>query len=649
MSYHPEVCEPRLLLTGDPPNTLSISGLSTSVESGDSVTCSGAFSDNDIAMHSFTQQWTVTDTSGVVATGSGPSLTFTAGAAGNYTVSYTVTDNDDMESSDPATMPLTVTAGAPPSASISGPTLASAGDLINLYGTYIDAHMAQHTFTESWSVTGPSSFSGTTGAISFTPTATGTYSVAYTVTDNQGPSSTATYSVVVGSLALQASLDTQVFVTPGGDVTLSGTISDSFPSDNPVMQVAWGDGTTGSYTPGTGSFSLTHNYGSTTSAALLPVSATVTSNVLPTASALWNDNIAAVELKITDEDSTFNPLMLLASSYNGTTIDTTYHQAATEDVDVIVPSGYSGPSLSLAITSNGSTLWNDEEFGSPFSSSTLMPATGGGLHQVVYVDPAQGSGNVTATLLSNATNSQLGEEQKNVGGQTFSLGQLPSWLGGAATKAAIDSALSPVVEQLKQAIDDKIFELEGTSDDWVTQATRLSDFKTNLDSYVSDAEDKADTLVAGKVNAVANWILPPGSNAALLVNPLKTQFANGAVTVAPDVIIANPLTLLSNELDAIANNQPGAAEAAMKDPSSYFQNFGAKFTYLQKGLPAMQVRLGVADLSPGVNWFDKTYTLDVTVYQAVLPSIFTADIGFSFTLVPSRAEASAIPNIRLRF
>lgn len=117
------------------------------------------------------------------------------------------------ETSDPATVTVTAKAPDPPVASISGTTTAITGDAVELTGAYTDARLATDTFTETWAVTGPGSFSasGSGGAIDFTPSAAGTYHALYTVTD------------VTDSLSDSASQDVVVSAPPLPEVTIVAT------------------------------------------------------------------------------------------------------------------------------------------------------------------------------------------------------------------------------------------------------------------------------------------------------------------------------------------------------------------------------------------------------------------------------------------
>lgn len=88
-----EVCELRFVLSA--PYGLTISGPGAPIDVGSTATCSGVFNDDNLAMDTFPQQWNVSGP-GISSpiTGSGDFITFTASAAGNFTVTYVVTDND---------------------------------------------------------------------------------------------------------------------------------------------------------------------------------------------------------------------------------------------------------------------------------------------------------------------------------------------------------------------------------------------------------------------------------------------------------------------------------------------------------------------------------------------------------------------------
>jgi large repetitive protein len=162
---------------------------------GDVVVLRGTFTDPGATdTHQF--NWVVRDPSGrVVATGSGPSVTFVPADNGLYTAAFTVTDDDGGSST--ATVRVTV-ANAPPTVAIVGPTLSMSGRPVSFTAAVTDPGSAD-THTITWQVikaNGKVVATGTGSQLQFTPTP-GTYTIECTVTDDDGAVVTTTQTLTV--------------------------------------------------------------------------------------------------------------------------------------------------------------------------------------------------------------------------------------------------------------------------------------------------------------------------------------------------------------------------------------------------------------------------------------------------------------------
>jgi hypothetical protein len=135
-------------------------------------------------------------------------------ATGNFSLAVTVTDSQSPAKTASASLPLSVTATIAPLTITSN---AVAGAISNQpYGATLSATGGTAPYT--WSVTGlPAglSLSGN-GVISGTPTATGNFSLAVTVTDSQSPAKTASATLPLSVTAAIAPLTiTSTAVAPG--------------------------------------------------------------------------------------------------------------------------------------------------------------------------------------------------------------------------------------------------------------------------------------------------------------------------------------------------------------------------------------------------------------------------------------------------
>ncbi|MFO0841172.1 MAG: PKD domain-containing protein [Gemmataceae bacterium] len=183
------------------PQAVSLGGDQT-VSEGSLAAFTASFTDPGDDTH--TLGWAVTDATGaVVATGAGSSFTFIPADNGVYTVSLTVADEDGGYTT--ASAALTANNVAPGSVD-AGPDVALIlGQSATFTGSYSDPGSAD-THTTAWQVLNASGAVVAGGAgttFTFTPSAAGSFTVAFTVTDDDGGvgSDTATLTVAPAQTA----------------------------------------------------------------------------------------------------------------------------------------------------------------------------------------------------------------------------------------------------------------------------------------------------------------------------------------------------------------------------------------------------------------------------------------------------------------
>jgi hypothetical protein len=155
----------------------------------------------------------------VVASGTGPSLTFTPDATGTYFVTLTATDTNGNVGTTQATIDVATT--LPPTAHITSPTYSSGQVHLTLAGSDPSSsdQAAGFTYTLDWgdgtaqnpdTVTVPASPGNASGVTLGHAYAPGTYTAALTATDTNGQVSAIATAVLV------------ISTTAGDDITLSG-------------------------------------------------------------------------------------------------------------------------------------------------------------------------------------------------------------------------------------------------------------------------------------------------------------------------------------------------------------------------------------------------------------------------------------------
>jgi hypothetical protein len=181
-------------------------GPEQTVNEGQQADFVGSFTDpgsND----NHTTAWTVLDSGGgTVASGSGLNFSFTPDDNDTFTVTFSVTDDDGgVGSKDVMLTSLNVS----PSADAGADQMADAGQVVTFTGTFTDPGTAD-THTYLWEVeasNGQNVPDGTEQSFSFTPTAGGTYTLTFTVTDDDN-------GVGMDSAVLTVEMDTYTIYMP---------------------------------------------------------------------------------------------------------------------------------------------------------------------------------------------------------------------------------------------------------------------------------------------------------------------------------------------------------------------------------------------------------------------------------------------------
>ena len=174
-----------------------------------------------------------------------PTLTFTPTACGLYLAALAVNDGTVAAGSDSVSLYNT----AAPSAQVivTPGTAVTAGTIVNLQAVVADVAL-RRSLSYAWTITpnngGPVITATTsTGAFAFTPTATGNYTVALTVTDDQNRSAVSTPVLIRVARAVPTVTISGAPLTtaPGAPVTLTGSATDVDPNQS-------GSGTGNTYT-----------------------------------------------------------------------------------------------------------------------------------------------------------------------------------------------------------------------------------------------------------------------------------------------------------------------------------------------------------------------------------------------------------------
>ena len=211
----------------------------------------------DESVYAETWEWDFGD--GSTSTAQNPIHTYAT--AGTYSVTLTVTDDDDLTAT--VTQSVVVTSGnLPPVVEAGDDLTGSEGAPIVFSGSYTDSgDTGEHTI--AWTFGDGAEASGT-----LTPAHTyadnGIYTATLTVTDALGGSSSDTLTVTVENAPPVISgftLPTDP-VALGATVTATATFTEAGTADTHTATWAWGDGTTTTGTVAAGSVSATRTYAS---------------------------------------------------------------------------------------------------------------------------------------------------------------------------------------------------------------------------------------------------------------------------------------------------------------------------------------------------------------------------------------------------
>ncbi|QDU49638.1 PKD domain-containing protein [Gimesia panareensis] len=142
----------------------------------------------------------------------------------------------------PVPPPAVIVKNVDPVATISGLSTVDEGTLVTFNGSFTDQGTLD-THTESWTVTsdnGQVIAPGSGGSFSFTPDDNGIYTIAYTVTDDDGGSDTQEFELTVENVDPTLSdITVNDEIDENGLATLSGIINDPGTADTFALVIDW--------------------------------------------------------------------------------------------------------------------------------------------------------------------------------------------------------------------------------------------------------------------------------------------------------------------------------------------------------------------------------------------------------------------------
>jgi len=266
-----------LVFIDTPPTITTLSLLQPTINEGDQLWLSGAFSDPDAGQsHTVIIDWGDGTTRTLSFSGAfwdfatGHTYKDNPSSTPTYTIKVTVTD--PLGATGTGSTPVTVNNLPPVVTNVTGPTAVvatGAATSVTAYFTdpgVLDTHTCLFAFgdgqTRSPLVT-ETNGSGSCKA-SYTYPSGGTYTATVTVTDKDGGSVTSTFQLTVNTPPAITSLAlSSTAINESGQPTLTGKFTDPDASDTHTITINWADGTANtsvSLVAGTLNFSATHLY-----------------------------------------------------------------------------------------------------------------------------------------------------------------------------------------------------------------------------------------------------------------------------------------------------------------------------------------------------------------------------------------------------
>jgi len=351
-----------------------------------------------------------------------------------YAVSLKLTDDDTGAAA--ASTTVGVTNVNPTIAPLTLNSVINEDGTVTVTGSYADVGtLDTHTVSIDWGDgTAATAAAVDAGAKTFTashryvddnPTATAsdTFTVKATVTDDDGGSASTSAVVTVNNVAPVLGNVAITNVTENGVATLSGTITDPGTADTFTLIVDWGDGSseTFSYAAGTKAFSQTHRY--------------LDDNPTGTPSDTW-----AVKLKLTDDDTgeatastnvtvtnaapTINPLLLSSPSVdeNGSvTVKGSYGDVGTLDTHTVSIDWGDGTTSAATVDAATKTFTASHQY---LDDKQSTPPTGADDFTITATvtddDTGSASASATLTVKNVAPTAVLSGDATGVRGQSRS-------------------------------------------------------------------------------------------------------------------------------------------------------------------------------------------------------------------------------------
>jgi len=244
-----------------PPSNIALSLSAATINENDSTILSGSFADpGTLDTRTVVINWgdgsgntTLSLAAGVLTFGGVSHQYLDNPASGStYTISVTVTDKDNGSGSGSTAVTVNNVAPANVQLSLSAPTI-NENDSTTLSGSFTDpGTLDTHTVVINWGDGSSSTVNLAAGVLTFSgvthqyldESASGSYAISATITDNDGASGSGSTSVAVNDVApsaVQVSLSAATINE--NDITwLSGSFTDPGTLDTHTVVINWGDG-----------------------------------------------------------------------------------------------------------------------------------------------------------------------------------------------------------------------------------------------------------------------------------------------------------------------------------------------------------------------------------------------------------------------